>query len=160
MTDLDLHILPASHADVAALARLTKQLLEDEGNRVQPNLVELAARLSDWTTGREWSVDLFKDEKRQIVGYIVHGRRFNAMAPHGDEIYVRQFAVDRAHRRSGLGRRAIALFIAQRCTPGARVMLDVLESNPAGQAFWREVGFAPHAKIMEMSVPKPDSADG
>jgi len=75
MTDPDLHIFPASHANFAALARLTKQYLEGEGNRVQPNLVDLAARLSDWTSGREWSVDLFKDGKRQLVDYIVHGPR-------------------------------------------------------------------------------------
>ena len=63
MTDPDLHILSANHVDVTALARLTKQSLEDEGNRVQPNLVDLAAQQPNGISGREWSVYLFKDEK-------------------------------------------------------------------------------------------------
>ena len=49
MTDPDLHILPVSHLNGAALARLTKRFLEDEGNRVQSNLVDLPGQLSDWT---------------------------------------------------------------------------------------------------------------
>ena len=34
-----------------------------------------------------------------------------------------------------------------------RVMLDVLETNPAGRAFWSEIGFAPYATIMTLSAP-------
>jgi GNAT superfamily N-acetyltransferase len=154
MTPSNLDIERAGLDDVNALARLNKQLLEDENNRFKQSLGELASRMSAWISGLEWSVDLFKYTQGDIVGYLVHARRFNPAAPGGDELYIRQFAIDRAHRRTGLGRRAIALFLERRCVPGMRVMLDVLESNPAGRAFWAEVGFAPHAMIMEMTAPR------
>jgi hypothetical protein len=46
MTDTDFHILPANHADVAALAQATKKFLEDGSNKTQLNLVDLRMRLS------------------------------------------------------------------------------------------------------------------
>lgn len=149
----DLEIQCASLDDVDTLAGLNAQLLEDENNRFRPNLGELASRMSGWVSGLEWSVDIFKNNRGEVVGYLVHGRRFNPAAPGGDEMYIRQFAIEREHRRGGLGRRAIALFLQQRCVPGTRVMLDVLESNPAGRAFWGEVGFTPYARVMELTVP-------
>jgi ribosomal protein S18 acetylase RimI-like enzyme len=150
----DLRIFRATHDDAALLARLNKQLLEDENNRFLPSLDELASRMLDWISGLEWSVDLFWNSHERAVGYIVHGRRFNPAAPGGDEMYIRQFAIDRDNRRSGIGRAAISVFLETRCVPGMRVMLDVLETNPAGQAFWADCGFAPHATIMEMTIPK------
>jgi ribosomal protein S18 acetylase RimI-like enzyme len=152
MVDQILELERAGLDAVNILARLNRQLLEDENSAFRPSLMELASRMSGWISGQEWSVDLFRNAGHDVVGFIVHGRRFNPAAPGGDEMYIRQFAIDRAFRRSGFGRLAISLFMEQRCVPGMRVMLDVLETNPAGKAFWAEVGFAPHAMIMEFTV--------
>ena len=140
--------------DVPVLAALNQQLLEDERGTFRPGIGALATRVAGWISGPEWSVDLFDNHAGDIVGYLVHGRRFNPSAPGGDEMYIRQFAIDRAHRRLGHGRAAIALFLKERCVPGMRVMLDVLETNPTGRAFWSEIGFAPHATIMELTIPE------
>lgn len=140
--------------DASTLAKLNQQLLDDENSRFQPGIGALATRLAGWISGQEWSVDMFDNEQGELVGYLVHGRRFNQAAPGGDEMYIRQFVIDRAHRRNGHGRGAIALFLETRCVPGMRVMLDVLETNPAGQAFWSEIGFAPYATIMELTAPR------
>ena len=150
----ELEIQPAVAGDVEMLAGLNKQLLEDENNRFQPGLGELTNRMAGWVAGQEWTVDLFTEGGGAVVGYLVHGRRFNPAAPGGDEIYIRQFAIDRAFRRQGAGRAAIALFLERRCVPGMRVMLDVLETNPAGRAFWSEIGFAPYATIMTLKLPQ------
>lgn len=139
--------------EAGTLAELNQQLLEDENSRFQPGLGVLANRLADWISGLEWSVEIFENERGERVGYLVYGRRFNQAAPGGDEMYIRQFVVERAHRRHGHGRAAIALFVRTRCRPGMRVMLDVLESNPAGRAFWSEIGFSPYATIMELTAP-------
>lgn len=139
--------------DVSTLAELNQQLLEDENSRFQPGLGTLANRLADWISGLEWSVEMFHDERGELVGYITHGRRFNQAAPGGDEMYIRQFVIDRAHRRRGHGQAAIALFLETRCRPGMRVMLDVLKTNPAGRAFWFDTGFTPYATIMTLSAP-------
>ena len=146
--------------DVSTLAELNQQLLEDENSQFQPGLGALANRLADWVSGLEWSVEMFHDERGALVGYITHGRRFNQAAPGGDEMYIRQFVIDRAHRRRGHGQAAIALFLETRCRPGMRVMLDVLETNPAGRSFWSEIGFAPYATIMTLNAPHAtESAD-
>jgi ribosomal protein S18 acetylase RimI-like enzyme len=157
MSQQNLKIQTANLGDIDKLAELNKQLLEDENSRFQPSLDEMASRMSGWITGLEWSVDMFKSAGADIIGYLVHGRRFNPTVPGGDEMYIRQFAIDRAYRRGGLGRRAISLFFERRCVPGMVVRLDVLETNPAGRAFWAEVGFAPYATIMEMTVPRTDA---
>jgi len=149
-----LSIRQASLGDAGTLAKLNQQLLDDENSRFQPGLGALANRLADWISGLEWSVEMFDNERGELVGYLVSGRRFNQAAPGGDEMYIRQFVIDRAHRRHGHGRGAIALFLETRCRPGMRVMLDVLESNPAGRAFWSEIGFSPYATIMELTAPQ------
>jgi hypothetical protein len=51
------------------------------------------------------------------------------------------------------------LFLAQRSEPGIRVMLDALASNPAGQAFWRRVGFKPYTTILEAFAPTTEQTD-
>lgn len=153
MPSANLKIRRARREDIDVLASLNKQLVEDEENRFQPDHGELAARMAGWLAGVEWLVDAFTDATGEIVGFLVHGRRFNPAAPGGDEIYIRLFAVDRARRREGIGKTAINLFLKERCEPGVRVMLDVLETNPAGQRFWRQAGFKPYAAILETFAP-------
>jgi len=155
----NLNIFKARPEDADALGRLNKQLLEDENNWFQPSVEELAGRMANWIAGVEWHVDIFRPEDGGLAAYIVHQRRFNPASPGGDETYVRQFAVDRAYRRTGLGLRAIELFVAERCTPGVRVLLDVLETNPAGQAFWDAAGFKPFARILTLTPSEKDGSE-
>lgn len=139
----------AETEDIDTLARLNIELLEDETNRRVFSLRELRERHADWVRTRAWTQDLFERDGH-VVGYIVHGPNLDPSDPDQPEIYVRQFCIDRRHRRGGLGTAAIALFLAERVRPGERVTLDVLESNPAGQAFWAAAGFTPYLHRMEL----------
>lgn len=133
----------ATPGDVPVLAALNRQLLEDEGHRAILSLEQLHARHRGWMERGEWRQDMLELDG-EVVGYVAHAR-----LPDGPEIHVRQFCIDRARRGAGLGRAGFALFLHERATPGARVTLDVLESNPAGQAFWEKLGFRPYFRRLE-----------
>lgn len=65
-----------------------------------------------------------------------------------DGVYLRQFLVQRALRRRGLGRAAVRLLLEEVFPRGVRVWLQVLEQNEGGLAFWRALGFRPHARTL------------
>lgn len=57
--------------------------------------------------------------------------------------------VDEAYRRQGVGAALVATVRQWLRHAGAtRIELTVLAQNPAGQAFWEAVGFAPHRLIL------------
>ncbi|WP_292537914.1 N-acetyltransferase [Mesorhizobium sp.] len=72
--------------------------------------------------------------------------------PSGEHIYLRQFYISRQHRRSGIGRNALALLIQSRFNDKSRIFLEVLETNPGGKAFWSRTVFVPYSTIMERVV--------
>ncbi len=137
--------------ELAAVARMNKELLEDEGSRNPMSLDELRERLVRFVDDEGWSVELFT-VAGEIVGYITYRYEANVVSPDGRSLHLRQFYIARHHRRRGLGAAAIALFKRTRLNSGERIHLDVLESNPYGKAFWRRVGFVPYATVMEGSA--------
>ena len=139
----------AREPDLAALAELNKQLLEDEGNLVDVSVDALIARHREWMQTGEWSQDVL-DVDGTVVGYIVHMPNPFPLHPDRPELFLRQFCVDRDRRGAGLGRAGFALFMRYRVAPGGRVTLDVLESNRIGQAFWESVGCRPFFRRMEV----------
>lgn len=61
--------------------------------------------------------------------------------PRGGGTWIRHFFVEAAHRRRGVGRRALAL-LQEEVRPGSRFWeADVLPRNAAGRAFWAAAGF-------------------
>ena len=140
---------PAREDDIEVLATLNRQLLDDEGHPSAPPLKELIARHREWFATGEWSQDIL-DVEGHVVGYIVHAPNPYPLDPAIPERFIRQFCVDRAYRRHGLGRDGFELFMEHRVAPGGRVTLDVLESNPGGQAFWESVGCRPFFHRMEV----------
>jgi len=126
----------ADAADVPVLARLNRQLIEDEGHPNPMDLSQLADRMAGWLAGA-WRAVLFEREG-EVVAYALYG-------PDEQGIYLRQFFVARAHRRLGIGRDAVARLRAEVLGPDTVVTLGVLAHNERGLAFWRAVGFADHA---------------
>jgi len=68
-----------------------------------------------------------------------------------DMIYLRQFFVDRQHRRSGVGRQAIQLLQTDVWPPAQRIRVEVLVDNRRAYDFWKAVGFADYAITLEMT---------
>lgn len=139
----------ATPGDLPALAALNRQLLEDEGHPAPLSGERLVARHRGWMESGDWRQDLLVLDGA-VVGYVAYASEAVPLHPDRPEVHVRQFCIDRAHRRGGLGRTGFALFLRERVAEGARVTLDVLESNPVGQAFWQELGFRPYFRRLEI----------
>ena len=104
------------------------------------------------------SIDLFEDGG-EILGFATHSEEETQAAPSGYHVHLHEFYIDRAYRRRGLGVQAFGLLAATRWRPGMRVVLDVLETNMAGRAFWTKVGFRPYSTAMEIFLPPESSVD-
>lgn len=144
---------PAGPEDVEALAELNRQLLEDEGHPSTISREDLIARHREWLRTGEWTQDII-DVDGNVVGYIVHAPNPFPLDADIPERFIRQFCIDRRFRGHGLGRDGFELFLEHRLPPGGRVTLDVLESNPGGQAFWESVGCTPFFRRMQAFRPK------
>lgn len=147
MTGLSLRAALAD--DIPFLALLNQQLLEDEKHPVQRDLADLEARHRAWMAAAEWWQDIL--EKDGVpVGYIAYRPEPEPQDFDVPEVHLRQFGIARGERGKGYGRAGFELFLKTRLAPGTRLTLDVLESNPSGQAFWRAMGTTPFFHRMEL----------
>ena len=126
----------AATADLDLLARWNRQLQQDEGS-VALSETEARERLQRWLQSAYQAVVF--SEAGADVGYALY-RDTDADAQGEGGIYLRQFFVARDARRAGYGTRIMELFLKE-VIPGRWVLLEALQSNPGGQAFWRSLGF-------------------
>ena len=133
----------ATQADVSLLAELNHQLIRDEGHRNPMTVSELGERMSKWIKG-DYTAILF--EENQIVAYALYRNS-------DDSIYLRQLFVHRAHRRQGIGRRAMNILFQKIWPKDRRITVDVLTHNSAAISFWRAVGFSDYSLTLE-KMPK------
>lgn len=134
---------PAAAADAAPLASMNRHLIVDEGHRNAMTEAQLAARMQGWLSDDYRAVIFERDGSP--VGYALY--RFD-----DDHVYLRQFYIERAHRRGGLGRAAIDWLRSNAWPATKRVRLDVLIGNAAGIAFWRAAGFKDYCLTMELDA--------
>jgi predicted acetyltransferase len=134
----------ANLEDASLLARLNKQLIDDEGHRNAMTVEQLEDRMRGWLDG-EYRAVLFEHD-HDPVGY--------ALYRHDPEyIYFRHLFVCREHRRRGVGREAIAWLRANAWQGVSRVRIEVLVDNTAAIEFWRAVGFHNYCITMESDLP-------
>jgi GNAT superfamily N-acetyltransferase len=122
----------ATDHDCALLAILNQQLIEDEHFPNAMTASQLEARMRDWIEG-DYTAMLFF-EAHAIVAYAVF--REEAYS-----IHLRQFFVQRAERRKGIGRQAFATLRNDVWPVNKRVTVDVLLENAEAVAFWHALGF-------------------
>lgn len=139
----------ATERDLAALARMNQQLIQDEGSRNRMTLGALELRLRGWLQSTYVAV-LFSLPGTPPVAYAIYRDE-----PGG--IYLRQFFVDRHYRRQGVGRQAMHLLLHEIWAPEERIVLDVLAHNERGRAFWQSLGFQEYAITMEWFRPQRDN---
>jgi GNAT superfamily N-acetyltransferase len=130
----------ATENDVATLAAMNLDLIQDEGHRNPMSLIELERRMAGWLKG-EYTAVLF-EESGEKTGYALFRRE-------PDYIYLRQFFVRKECRRHGIGRAAID-WLREHYWRGERVRVEVLIQNVAGVEFWRSVGFADYCLSLEL----------
>jgi GNAT superfamily N-acetyltransferase len=131
----------ATAADVALLAGMNRQLIEDEGHRNRMTIPELAERMGQWLA-TEYTAVMFEQHAMPVA--------YALFRPEVASIYLRQFFVARQYRRQGIGRQAMQLLLTAVWPRGWRITLDVLVHNQRGRAFWHALGFQDYAITLEM----------
>jgi ribosomal protein S18 acetylase RimI-like enzyme len=137
----NLHYHRPSVSDLPILARMNKDLIEDEGSHNPMTVTQLEDRIRDWLESGDYDAILF-EYNAAVVAYALFQQK-------PESIYLRQFFVDRDFRRRGIGQSAIYMLMNDIFPPGLRITLDVLSKNPAGWTFWRRVGFHNFAVTLE-----------
>ncbi len=131
----------ASLVDAAVLARMNRQLIQDEGHRNLMNEAQLAQRMMGWLQS-EYEAVVFMLAGVD-VGYALYRRE-------PEYVYLRQFWVDRMYRGRGIGRFALQWLQQNPWRKAKQIRLEVLLGNERAIAFWRAVGFIDYALTMEM----------
>ncbi|WP_011579913.1 GNAT family N-acetyltransferase [Chelativorans multitrophicus] len=137
-----------SAKDYPLLARMNRELADDEGHRNPMTVAQMEERFRHFVNKEGWSVDLFKvgDE---IVGYATHRRDNDPTNPNRQCVFLKQFYIVRHYRRDNFGKAAFDALAAARFQEGERVVLEVIENNPGGRVFWMRVGFTPYSSMLE-----------
>jgi len=130
----------ATLQDVPLLARLNRQLVEDEGARTRLTLDGLEARMRGWLRG-EYAATIF-ELGHEPVAYALYRKA-------GGGAHVRQFFVVRHARRRGIGRRAIELLLERVLASEPTIEVGVLAQNRRALGFWKAVGFAEYVVTLE-----------
>lgn len=142
-------ILHSAHTDnCAQLAQMNQRLIEDEAGRNPMTLEQLEARMRGWLARGDYAIELILNP--QPLGYLVYRNNPDNYFPQQRQIFLRQFFIERAFRRQGLGRAAIELWLATHVPSGSRVLLEVLATNQAAVAFWQSVGFGEYSLTMTL----------
>jgi len=148
---MEIALRQATTADAPLLARLNREMIEDEHNRNPMTLAELEARMRGWLEGDWVAVLILADG--QEAGYCLYQARRDSYFPERPVVYVRHYMVARGFRRRGVGRAAFERIVAECFDPRATVELDVLAGNPRGRAFWDALGFQPYATTLKREPP-------
>jgi ribosomal protein S18 acetylase RimI-like enzyme len=138
---------PATMADVPELARMNRQLIEDEGSRNPMSPAELENRMRQWLQADWQAVLIYADEL--LAGYALFRVRPDDYFPQQSDVYVRQFFIQREWRRHGIGRSAFEQLVNSYFPPDASLTLEVLSNNPVAQRFWQQLGFQAYCITMK-----------
>ena len=131
--------------DVPALAKMNRQLVEDEQHRNRSRSdAWFEERMRGFLSGAYRAV-LF-DLAGEVVGYAL----YTDHPDHADTLYLRQIWMSRSHRRQGIGREAMRLLRDEIWPRDKRITVEVLVGNAAARAFYEAVGFTPYSIELEM----------
>lgn len=133
----------ATAGDCDLLGAWNRELIDDELHDNPMSIRELADRMRGWLAG-EYRAMLF-----ECNGVPVAYALFREI-PEG--IHLRQFFVSRGSRRHGVGAAALALLRLRVFPPDQRVLVEAMERNSGGLAFWRSMGFVDRYVGLELAA--------
>ncbi len=142
----------AQLSDLPQLAIMNSCLVDDQGSENPFSLEEYEVRFREWLDTDIWTVDVFLSDG-QMIGYSVYQERKDYYYPEEAVIYIRQYYIERSHRRLGLGKAAFQILIDTRFPKDIQsIALDVVATNSEGQNFWRKIGFNEYFVAMKMET--------
>ncbi|MEM8955848.1 MAG: GNAT family N-acetyltransferase [Verrucomicrobiota bacterium] len=135
----------AELSDLDLLGKWNRELIEDEAHSNPMNLDQLKERMKNWIEGDKYVAHIFSSSDIPVA-YSLHKEK-------EEEIYLRQFFVDRSQRRKGYGKLAVSCLKEKIWPQNKRLTLDVLSSNERAIDFWRAVGYQDYCVTLEIPPP-------
>lgn len=123
--------------DIAALAIMNKQLIDDEKSDNPMNIQELEERMAGFLK-TDYNAYFFIVNEA-VVGYALVKCTCNPF-------YLRQFLIDRKYRKQHYGREAFNALIEYLAVDSIDV--EVLSWNEPGNCFWENCGFEEISRYM------------
>jgi GNAT superfamily N-acetyltransferase len=136
--------------DYQLVADWNRELQVEEG-AAPMETPEISTRLQRWLSA-EYEAMIFEVNSSSIGYALFRPTDPDPEGPGG--IYLRQFFIAPAHRRTGNGSRAFRLFVRE-AVRGRRLLLEALETNPNGRKFWRSLGLHVYSYKFELP-PEPE----
>lgn len=137
--------------DARLLAEMNRMLIEDEGADNPLHVDQLEERMHRWLSSEAYRAVLIHHHEN-VVGYVLYRETQDEFDAAQTIIHVRQFFINRAYRRRGIGRSAFEQVASSHFPPGAIITLDVLSSNVQGRAFWERLGFQAYYTVYRRRV--------
>ena len=155
----DPHIRPAAPADQDALVTLFCELnrhhaaIQPEYFR-EPEGLPMAVRQLE--EGREDFVLLVAEREGALLGFVVvrvHDTPDDPLLVKRRRAHVEDMLVTSSARRQGVGRALVQAAVEWSRGRGAcRVLLTVWQDNGGAEAFYRDLGFAPLNRVLELET--------
>lgn len=145
----------AGPGDADALAKMNKEMVEDEGYEGQLPLSKLRERMRGWLASGEYEAVFFLGEDGSKIGYALYQKQIDALYFTKSQVFSRHFFVARAHRKKGIGTQAFRALRRRFWAGASRVDLHVLIKNERAVGFWHSLGFREYQFGMELEVPGP-----
>lgn len=125
--------------DVALLAVLNKQLIEDEKSDNPMTIEELECRMRSFLE-TDYKAYFFM-QNTSVLGYALINMSRNPL-------YLRQFLIEREYRKQHNGTMAINLLLD--FLKVKDLVLEVLPWNEAGLTFWKRCGFQEISRVLRL----------
>jgi RimJ/RimL family protein N-acetyltransferase len=125
-----IEIIDCTDKDVELLAKMNKQLIEDEKADNLMDISQLESRMKDFLNNGYKAFFFINDKK--TIGYALCDM---TKAP----VYLRQFFIKREERRKHYGKDSFKKLLEK--LEVKEIEIDVLKGNEAGIKFWGKIGF-------------------
>jgi RimJ/RimL family protein N-acetyltransferase len=136
-----IEIIECTEKDIALLAKMNKQLIEDEKANNLMDIARLENRMSDFLNNG-YKAFFFLIEGK-IIGYALCDMT-------KDPKYLRQFFINRDERRKNYKKNAFNKLLEK--LEIKEIEIDVLKWNEDGIKFWEKMGFKEQWKRMKYKI--------
>ncbi|GKU78424.1 GNAT family N-acetyltransferase [Paenibacillus sp. L3-i20] len=147
---MKLSINIATEADIRLLGRMNKELIDDEGSSNPMNVIKLEQRMRGFLA-TDYRADILMIENEPI-GYALYRFSVSSANPQKQDVYLRQYFIERIFRGRGYGMQGIELLKNLRFASVDTLSIDVLAANTTGHQFWVRAGFQPYSIQMNTKL--------
>jgi GNAT superfamily N-acetyltransferase len=139
---LDVPFRLANNADLQLILSLMQQFYAIDGYEFDEPSAHIALKtlIEDSSLGRVWMIQT----SAEVIGYVVLAFGYS-LEYHGRDAWIDELFLLDSYRNRGLGTKTLEFVLEQCHLLGVQALhLEVEQTNVAGQALYRKMGFAAH----------------